>query len=100
MKSFTVVSSLTGCFHTPVKDTAVYQLTCQLRNLITECAIVLTDKGHNVYSQCISGYGPAVCSDDITCADFSKLKFLWILNLAFQLTMVTLIYCLHPEYCF
>ena len=42
-------------------------------------------------SQCISGYGPAVFSDGITCADCSKRKFLWILNLAFQLTMVTLI---------
>ena len=42
-------------------------------------------------SQCISGYGPAVFSDDITCADCSKRKFLWILNLAFQLTTMTLI---------
>ena len=40
-------------------------------------------------SQCISGYGPAVFSDSITCADCSKHKHLWILNLAFQLTMLT-----------
>ena len=42
-------------------------------------------------SQCISGYGSAVFSDGITCADCSKHKYLWILNLAFQLIMVTLI---------
>ena len=40
--------------------------------------------------QCISGYGPAVFSDSVTCADCSKHKYLWILNLMFQLTMVTL----------
>ena len=41
-------------------------------------------------SQCISGYGPSVFSDGVTCADCSKHKYLWILNLMFQLTMVTL----------
>ena len=41
-------------------------------------------------SQCISGYGPAVFSDSITCADCSKHRYLWILNLMFQLTIVTL----------
>ena len=40
--------------------------------------------------QCISGYGPAVFSDSVTCADCSKHKYLWILNLMFQLSMVTL----------
>ena len=40
--------------------------------------------------QCISGYGPAVFSDSVTCVNCSKHKYLWILNLMFQLTMVTL----------
>ena len=40
--------------------------------------------------QCSSGYGPAIFSDSITCADCSKHNYLWILNLMFQLTMVTL----------
>ena len=42
--------------------------------------------------QCIDGYGPAAFSDGVTCADCSKYKHLWILNLLFQLTMVTLTY--------
>ena len=42
--------------------------------------------------QCIDGYGPAPFSDGVTCADCSKHKHLWILNLTFQLTMVTLMY--------
>ena len=41
-------------------------------------------------SQCISGYGPAVFSDSITCGDCSKCKYFWIINLIFQLIMVTL----------
>ena len=43
-------------------------------------------------SQCIDGYGPAAFSDSITCADCSKYRHLWILNLLLQLTMVTLMY--------
>ena len=42
--------------------------------------------------QCIEGYGPAPFSDGVTCADCSKHKDLWILNLTFQLTMVTIMY--------
>ena len=42
--------------------------------------------------QCIDGYGPAAFSDGVTCADCSKHKHMWILNLLFQLTMVTLMY--------
>ena len=42
--------------------------------------------------QCIDGYGPAAFSDGITCADCSKYRHLWILNLLFQLIMVTLMY--------
>ena len=40
-------------------------------------------------SQCIDGYGPAMFSDDAICADCSKHRYLWILNLMFQLFMVT-----------
>ena len=42
--------------------------------------------------QCIDGYGPAPFSDDVSCADCSRHKRLWILYLLFQLTMVTLMY--------
>ena len=42
--------------------------------------------------QCIHGYGPAAFSDGVTCADCSKHKHMWILNLLFQLAMVTLMY--------
>ena len=44
--------------------------------------------------QCIDGYGPAAFSDSITCTNCSKYMHLWILNLLFQLTMVTLMYVL------
>ena len=43
-------------------------------------------------AQCINGYGPAPFSDDFSCADCSKYKQLWLLNLLLQLTMVTLMY--------
>ena len=42
--------------------------------------------------QCIDGYGPAAFSDGITCADCSRQRHMWVLNLLFQLTMVTLMY--------
>jgi hypothetical protein len=42
-------------------------------------------------SQCIDGYGPAVFSDDATCVDCSNHRYLWLLNLIFQLFMVTLL---------
>ena len=42
--------------------------------------------------QCIHGYGPAAFSDGVTCADCSKHKHLWALNLIFQLTMVAFMY--------
>ena len=43
-------------------------------------------------SQCIQGYGPAAFSDGITCADCSKYGHFWVLNLLFQLVMVTFLY--------
>ena len=42
--------------------------------------------------QCIDGYGPAPFSDGVTCADCSKHKHLWVLNLLFQLMIMTLMY--------
>ena len=42
--------------------------------------------------ECIDGYGPAVFSDGITCADCSKHKYHWILYFIFQLTMVIIMY--------
>ena len=42
--------------------------------------------------ECIDGYGPAVFSDDVTCADCSKHQYHWILYFIFQLTMVTIMY--------
>ena len=41
-------------------------------------------------SQCISGYGPAAYSDSVSCADCTQHTYIWILNLLFQLSMVTL----------
>ena len=41
---------------------------------------------------CIDGYGPAAFSDGTTCADCSKHRYMWILNLIFQLMAVTLMY--------
>ena len=41
--------------------------------------------------QCVDGYGPALFSDNATCADCSKYRHLWILNLMFQLFMVTIL---------
>ena len=41
---------------------------------------------------CKNDYGPAPFSDGFTCADCSKHGHLWILNLLFQLAMVTVMY--------
>ena len=56
----------------------------------------MTCKPYNRYSaqcqHCMDGYGPAAFSDGVTCADCSGHKYLWLLNLAFQLMAVTLMY--------
>ena len=56
----------------------------------------VTCKPYNRYGArcqyCLDGYGPAAFSDGATCADCSKHKLLWILNLLFQLMAVTLMY--------
>ena len=56
----------------------------------------ITCKRYNKYGaqcqHCIDGYGPATFSDGATCADCSGHKYLWLLNIAFQLMAVTLMY--------
>ena len=42
--------------------------------------------------QCISGYGPAALSDGVSCADCSKYRHMWILNLLLQLVMLTIMF--------
>ena len=41
---------------------------------------------------CRNDYGPAPFSDGFTCADCSKHRHLWILNIILQLAMVTIMY--------
>ena len=41
---------------------------------------------------CIDGYGPAAFSDGVTCANCSRHKYFWLVNLLLQLIMVTLLY--------
>ena len=45
-------------------------------------------------SQCIEGYGPAALSDNISCADCSKHRHMWILTILLQLAMLTVMYIL------
>ena len=56
----------------------------------------VTCKPYNRYGaqcqHCMDSYGPAAFSDGVTCADCSRHKYLWLLNLAFQLMAVTLMY--------
>ena len=56
----------------------------------------LTCKPYNRYGPqcrfCINGYGPAAFSDGASCADCSKRKYLWLINLIFQLMAATLLY--------
>ena len=42
--------------------------------------------------QCISGYGPAALSDGVSCADCSKYKHMWLLNLLLQLLLLTILF--------
>ena len=42
--------------------------------------------------RCIRGYGPAALSDGISCADCSKHRYLWILNLLLQLFLLTIMF--------
>ena len=42
--------------------------------------------------QCISGYGPAAFSDRVSCADCSKHRHMWILNLLLQLLCLTIMF--------
>ena len=40
--------------------------------------------------QCISGYGSAALSDGVSCADCTKYRHMWILNLLLQLLLLTI----------
>ena len=40
--------------------------------------------------QCISGYGPAALSDGVSCADCSKHRYLWVVNVLLQLLLLTI----------
>ena len=44
--------------------------------------------------KCISGYGPAAFSYGISCADCSKSKHMWILNLLLQLLLLSAMFVL------
>ena len=64
-----------------ISDSTLNYVTCEGYNRQgTQC------------NQCIDGYGPLVFSDGDSCADCSKHRHLWLLNLLFQLTMLTLFY--------
>ena len=49
------------------------------------------DRQDSLCKHCIEGYGPAVFSNGISCADCSKHRHLWMLDVLFQLSMVTLL---------
>ena len=42
--------------------------------------------------QCITGYGPAALSDGVSCADCSKYRHIWILNLLLQFLFLTIMF--------
>ena len=42
--------------------------------------------------ECINGYGPAALSDGVSCADCSKHKYWWILNLSQQVLCLTIMF--------
>ena len=51
----------------------------------------LNNRQGSLCKHCIDGHGPAVFSNGISCADCSKHRYLWILNVLLQLSMVTLL---------
>ena len=66
---------------TNVSGAELNDITCEIYNRQgTRC------------EHCKNGYGPAPFSDGFTCADCSKHRHLWIVNLLFQLSMVTVMY--------
>ena len=71
-------------YHVPINISGMElnYLTCQKLN----------NRQGNLCAHCIDGYGPAVFpSNGILCVDCSKHRYLWILNVLFQLSMVTLL---------
>ena len=51
----------------------------------------LNNRQNSLCKDCIKGYGPAVFSNSVSCTDCSKHRHLWILNVFFQLFMVSLL---------
>ena len=79
--SFVCIRHYSSVYHVPINisRTELDYLTCQKLN----------NRQGSLCEHCIDGYGPALFS--ISCADCSKNRNLWILNVLFQLSMVTLL---------
>ena len=70
-------------YHVPINISGIElnYLTCQKLN----------NRQGSLCAYCVDGYGPAVFSNGISCADCSKHRYLWSLDVLFQLAMVTLL---------
>ena len=80
----TCTGSHLNTFHiipTNISGKELNYLTCE----------TLNNRQGSLCKHCIDGYGPAVFSNGISCADCSKHRHLWILDVLFQLCMVTLL---------
>ena len=86
-------SSLWDFKHICIKNVSSYRVSM---NISGESLNHVTCGGYNRQGaqcrECKDSYGPAAFSDGVSCADCSNYKHLWILNLLFQLLMVTLMY--------
>ena len=81
--SIVCIGHCSSVYHVPVNISGMElnYLTCQKLN----------NRQGSLCECCIDGYGPALFSNSISCADCSKNRNLWILNVLFQLSMVTLL---------
>ena len=81
--SFVCIRHYSSVYHLPVNISGMEldYVTCQKLN----------NRQGSLCERCIDGYGPALFSNSISCADCSKNRNLWILNVLFQLSMVTLL---------
>ena len=70
-------------YHVPINISGMElnYLTCQKLN----------NRQGSLCAYCVDGYGPAVFSNGISCTDCSKHRYLWSLDVLFQLAMVTLL---------
>ena len=76
----TCTSLHTMAYHNNINGMELNNRTCQKLN-----------RQGDLCKRCIDGYGPAVFSNGISCADCSKHRHLWILDVLFQLSMMTLL---------